>query len=61
MSQPWKINITKKLLIDFSYKAQNIASKLSHSFLKKQPDKTVGSPSVFTELVTILDKPLPSE
>jgi FAD/FMN-containing dehydrogenase/Fe-S oxidoreductase len=61
MSQPWKINITKKLLIDFSYKAQNIASKLSRSFLKKQPDKTVGSPSVFTELVTILDKPLPSD
>jgi hypothetical protein len=31
------------------------------SMLKKQPDKTVGSPSVFTELVTILDKPLPSD
>jgi hypothetical protein len=35
MSQPWKINITKKLLIDFSYKAQNIASKLSRSLLGK--------------------------
>lgn len=61
MTQPWKINITKKLLIDFSYKAQNIATKLSQSFLKKQPDNTVGKPNVFTELVTILDKPLPND
>ncbi len=61
MNQPWKINITKKLLIDFSYTAQNIASKLSRPFLKKQPDKTVGRPNAFTELVTILDKPLPTD
>ncbi|CAC9613928.1 FAD/FMN-containing dehydrogenases [uncultured Gammaproteobacteria bacterium] len=61
MSQPWKINFTKKLLIDFSYKAQNITSKLCQSFFKKQPDKTVGRPSPFTELVTILDKPLPTD
>jgi len=61
MVQPWKINLTKKLLIDFSYKAQNIASKLSQPFLKKQPDKTIGTPNAFTELITILDKPLPTD
>jgi len=61
MQQPWKINITKKLLIDFSYTAQNIASKLSRPFLNKQPNKTVGKPNAFTELITILDKPLPTD
>ncbi len=61
MTQPWKINLTKKALIDFSYKAQNIASKLSQPLRKKQIDKTIGKPSPFTELVTILDKPLPTD
>lgn len=61
MNSPWQINLTKKLLIDFSYKAQNIASKLSSPFLKKQPDRTVGTPNALTELVTILDKPLPTD
>lgn len=61
MTQPWKINASKKLLIDFGYKTQSIVSKLSKPLLKKQPDKTVDKPSVFTELVTILDKPLPTD
>lgn len=61
MHKPWQINLTKKLLIDFSYKAQNIASKLSKPFLKKQPDKTIGTPNALIELVTVLDKPLPTD
>ncbi|MBT4122505.1 MAG: DUF3683 domain-containing protein [Candidatus Ruthia sp.] len=61
MTKPWQINLTKKLLIDFSYKAQHLASRLSAPFLKKQPNKTVGSPSALTQLVTILDKPLPTD
>jgi Fe-S oxidoreductase len=61
MSKPWQINLTKKLLIDFSYKAQHLASRLAKPFLKKQPNKTVGSPNALTELVTILDKPLPTD
>ncbi len=61
MIKPWQINLTKKILIDFTYKAQHIASKLSKPLLKKQPNKTIGNPSVFTELITILDKPLPTD
>jgi Fe-S oxidoreductase len=61
MSKPWQIYLTKKLLIDFSYKAQHLASRLAKPFLKKQPNKTVGSPNALTELVTILDKPLPTD
>jgi len=61
MTKPWQINLTKKLLIDFSYKAQHLASRLSAPFLKKQPNKTVGSPSALTQLITILDKPLPTD
>ncbi len=61
MTKPWQINLTKKILIDFSYKAQHIAAKLSKPLHKKQPDKTIGKPSLFTELVTILDKPLPTD
>jgi len=61
MTKPWQINLTKKLLIDFSYKAQHLASRLSRPFLKKQPNKTVGNPSALTELITILDKPLPTD
>lgn len=61
MTKPWQINLTKKLLIDFSYKAQHLASRLAKPFLKKQPNKTVGSPNALTELVTILDKPLPTD
>lgn len=59
MSKPWKINLSKKLLIDFSYKIQNIASKITKFIRKKQPNQTVGTPNIFTELITILDKPLP--
>ena len=49
MTKPWQINLTKKLLIDFSYKAQHFASRLAKPFLKKQPNKTVGQwwPSQF--------------
>jgi Fe-S oxidoreductase len=61
MSKPWRVNVTKKLLIDYSFKLQNIASRLSKPFLKKQPNKTIGRPSFGTELVTILDKPLPND
>ncbi len=61
MNKPWQINLTKKVLIDFSYKAQHIASRLIKPFLKKQPNKTIGKPSALTELVTILDKPLPMD
>jgi len=61
MTKPWQINLTKKLLINFSYKAQHLASRLSRPFLKKQPNKTVGNPSALTELITILDKPLPTD
>jgi len=61
MKKPWKINITKKFLIDYIYKIQNIASRISRPFLKKKPNKTVGRPTFGTELVTILDKPLPND
>ncbi|SMN13346.1 FAD/FMN-containing dehydrogenases [Bathymodiolus heckerae thiotrophic gill symbiont] len=61
MTKPWQINLTKKLLIDFSYKVQNIAYKLSKPLRKKQPNKTIGKPSAFIELTTILDKPLPTD
>lgn len=61
MSKPWKINITKKLLIDYGFKFQNIASRAFSPFSKKQPNKTVGMPNFSTELVTIIDKPLPKD
>lgn len=61
MTQPWKIKLVKKLLIDYSYKAQNIASKLAKPFLSKKPNKTVGKPSMIIELTTLLDKPLPTD
>jgi FAD/FMN-containing dehydrogenases len=61
MTKPWQINLTKKLLIDLGYKAQHIASRLSKPLLKKQPNKTVGNPSALTQLITILDKPLPTD
>ncbi len=61
MSKPWKINITKRLLIDYGFKFQNIASKLCRPYIKKQPNKTVGNPSFTTEIITILDKPLPKD
>jgi len=60
MSKPWKVKITKKILIDYGFKAQNIVSRISRPFFKKQPNKTVGNPSFGTELVTILNKPLPT-
>ena len=60
-TQPWKIKLAKKLLIDYSYKAQNIASRLAAPFLNKKPDKTVGKPNVAIELLTLLDKPLPTD
>ena len=61
MTKPWQINLTKKLLIDFGYKAQHFAARLSKPFLKKRPNKTIGRPSAFTELVTVVDKPLPTD
>ena len=61
MTKPWQINLTKKLLIDFGYKAQHFAARLSKPFIKKQPNKTIGRPSAFTELVTVVDKPLPTD
>lgn len=60
-TKPWKINIAKKLLIDTGYKAQNIAARLAKPFLNKQPNKTVGKPSMVIELTTLLDKPLPTD
>ncbi|CAC9548034.1 FAD/FMN-containing dehydrogenases [uncultured Gammaproteobacteria bacterium] len=61
MTQPWKIKLVKKLLIDFSYKAQNIASRLAKPLINKIPNKTVGKPSLAIELITLLDKPLPTD
>ncbi len=61
MSKPWQINITKKLLIDLGYKAQNIATRIAKPLLKKKPNKTIGRPSFTTELITMLDKPLPMD
>lgn len=61
ITQPWKIRLVKKLLIDYSYKVQNIASRLAKPFLNKKPDKTVGRPSMTIELTTLLDKPLPTD
>ncbi len=61
MTKPWQIKLTKKLLIDVSYKAQNISSKLVKPFLTKKPGKTVGRPNFTTEVVTMLDKPLPTD
>ncbi len=58
---PWKIGLSKKLLIDWGYKAQNIASTLAKPFLSKKPSKTVGKPSFKVELTTLLDKPLPTD
>ncbi len=60
-TQPWKINLSKKLLIDIGYKAQNIASRLAKPFLRKKPNKTVGKPGMVIELTTLLDKPLPTD
>ncbi|WP_300030491.1 DUF3683 domain-containing protein, partial [Candidatus Thioglobus sp.] len=60
-TQPWKINLSKKLLIDFGYKAQNLAARIAKPFLNKQPNKTVGKPSLTIELTTLLDKPLPTD
>jgi hypothetical protein len=37
MTKPWQINLTKKILIDFSYKAQHIAAKLSKPFEQHNP------------------------
>ena len=61
MTQPWKIKLVKKLLVDYSYKAQNIASRLAKPLLKKKPNKTVGKPSMAIELTTLLDRPLPTD
>ncbi len=60
MTQPWQIKLTKKVLIDFSYKVQNIASRMAQPFLHKKPNRTVGKPSFKVELITLLDKPLPT-
>ncbi len=60
-TSPWKIKLAKKLLIDVGYKAQNIAARLAQPFLNKQPNKTVGKPSMMIELTTLLDKPLPMD
>lgn len=59
MSKPWQIRWTKKILIDWGYKAQHLASKIAKPLIKKKPDKTVGKPTFSTEVLTVLDKPLP--
>ncbi len=61
MSKPWQINLTKKLLINVGYRAQNIVSRLAKPFINKKPNKTVGKPSLAIELTTLLDKPLPTD
>jgi len=61
MTNPWRIRLVKKVLIDYAYKAQNIASRVAKPFIKKKPEKTIGKPSFGTELITILDKPLPAD
>ncbi len=60
-TQPWKIKLAKKLLIDYSYKAQNLISRLAKPLLNKKPNKTVGKPNMAIELTTLLDKPLPTD
>jgi FAD/FMN-containing dehydrogenase/Fe-S oxidoreductase len=60
-TQPWKINLSKKLLIDIGYKAQNMVARLAKPFLNKQPNKTIGKPSMAIALTTLLDKPLPTD
>jgi len=61
MTKPWQINLTKKLLINVGYRAQNIISRLAKPFVSKKPNKTVGKPSLQIELTTLLDKPLPTD
>jgi Fe-S oxidoreductase len=61
MTKPWQINLTKKLLINVGYRAQSIISRLAKPFVSKQPNKTVGKPSLRIELTTLLDKPLPTD
>jgi FAD/FMN-containing dehydrogenase/Fe-S oxidoreductase len=57
--QPWKIRLSKKILIDTGYFVQHIASKLFSPLLNKTLNKTNGKPSFKIELTTLLDKPLP--
>ena len=61
MTKPWQINLTKKLLINVGYRAQNIISRLAKPFVSKKPNKTIGKPSLRIELTTLLDKPLPTD
>jgi Fe-S oxidoreductase len=61
MTQPWKINLTKKLLIDYGYKAQNIIARTLKPLLNPLPNKTVGKPNMAIELTTLFDKPLPTD
>ena len=56
---PTVVRWTKRILIDTSYKLQHVASKVVKKFIKKKPDVTVGKPDFKTEVVTLLDKPLP--
>lgn len=61
MTNPWRIRLVKKLLIDYGYKLQSLSARLARPLVGKTPNKTVGKPDFGTELITILDKPLPTD
>jgi FAD/FMN-containing dehydrogenase/Fe-S oxidoreductase len=53
-------HISKKLL-NVAYFSQRLASKMFQPFNAKQADVSIGKPTAFKELTTLLDKPLPKD
>ncbi len=60
-TKPFTINVAKNLL-NIGYRSQHILSKLAQPFIpKKIPSKTIGRANFATEIITLLDKPLPKD
>ena len=60
-TKPFTIKVAKKML-NIGYLSQHTLSKLAQPFIaKKIPNKTIGRANFATEVVTLLDKPLPKD
>jgi len=61
-SNPDTIRLTRKVVIEWGYKAQRIANNLFRSFAKKQtaiPPATVGKPPIKEQVIHFINKKMP--
>lgn len=60
MTSAWQIKLSKSVL-NITYAAQRLAHKLTKPLHQKPPNSTLGVPKFSTQIITLLDKPLPTD